>query len=85
VLGADLGLTQYSAVVTDATGRSVVASVERVGIGAVGALVPLDPTFVGPFKVTITGDRAVSDPDTLDSDSALNDTVTAQIVQLRRR
>jgi serine protease AprX len=85
VLGADLGLTQYSAVVTDATGRSVVSSVERVGIGAVGALVPLDPTFVGPFKVTITGDRAVSDPDTLDSDSALNDTVTAQIVQLRRR
>lgn len=85
VLGADLGLSEYSAVVTDAAGRSIVSSVERVGIGAVSAMVPLDPTFVGPFTVTITGDRAVSDPDTLDSDSLLNDTVTVQVVQLLRR
>jgi len=85
VLGADLGLTEYSAVVTDAEGRSIVTAVERVGIGATSAMVPLDAGLVGPYTVSVTGDRAVSDPDTLDSDSALNDTVTAQVVQLRRR
>lgn len=85
VLGADLGLTEYSAVVTDAAGRSIVSSVERVGIGVVSALVPIETGLVGPYTVTVTGDRAVSDPDSLDSDSLLNDTVTVQVVQLRRR
>jgi len=85
VLGADLRLTDYSAVVTDASGRSIVTSVERVGIGVVSEFVPLEAGLVGPYTVTVTGDRAVSDPDTLDSDSLLNDTVTVQVVQLRRR
>lgn len=84
-LGADLGLTEYSVVVEDAAGRVVVESLERVGIGAAGALVALPAGLVGPYTVTVTGDRAVSDPDTLDSDSLLNDTVTLQVAQLRSR
>ena len=84
-LGADLGLTEYSVVVEDANGTVVVAAVEPAGIGARGALVTLPSGLVGPYTVTVTGDRAVSDPDTLDSDSVLNDTVTVQVAQLSRR
>jgi serine protease AprX len=84
-VGVDLGLTQYSAVVEDAAGHVVVAQLERVGIGAAGALVTLPAGLVGSYTVTVTGDRSVSDPDTLDSDSVLNDTVTFQVAQLRAR
>lgn len=84
-LGADLGLTEYSVVVEDATGRVLVAGLERVGIGTAGALVDLPAGVVGPYSVKVTGDRAVSDPDTLDSDSLLNDTVTLQLAQLAPR
>jgi serine protease AprX len=63
----------------------VVGKLDRVGIGAAGALVTLPPGLVGSYTVTVTGDRAVSDPDTLDSDSLLNDTVTLQVAQLRAR
>jgi serine protease AprX len=84
-VGADLGLTEYSVVVTDAAGRSIVPATSRVGIGAAGALVTVPAGSVGPYTVQVTGDRSVSDPDTLDSDSVLNDTVTVQVAQLRRR
>jgi serine protease AprX len=82
-LGADLGLSEYSVVVTDANGTVIVAALERVGIGASGALVALPANATGPYTVDVTGDRAISDPDTLDSDSVLNDTVTLQVAQLR--
>lgn len=84
-VGVDLGLTQYSVVVKDAAGHVVVDQLESVGIGAAGALVTLPAGLVGSYTVTVTGDRAVSDPDTLDSDSVLNDTVTLQLAQLRAR
>jgi serine protease AprX len=84
-LGADLGLTEYSLVVTDAKGRVLVAGTERVGIGTAGALVAVPNGAVGPYSVQVTGDRSVSDPDTLDSDSLLNDTVTVQVAQLQKR
>jgi serine protease AprX len=84
-VGVDLGLTQYSVVVEDANGRVIVAGTERAGIGAASALVTVPAGTVGPYTVTVTGDRAVSDPDTLDSDSALNDMVTLQVAQLRAR
>jgi serine protease AprX len=84
-LGADLGLTQYSVVVRDAAGRILVAGTQPVGIGAAGALVDLPRSAVGPYTVTVTGDRSLSDPDTIDSDSVLNDTVTVQVAQLRPR
>jgi hypothetical protein len=84
-VGADLGLTEYSVVVTDAKGKVLVATTERVGIGAAGALVAIPKTAVGPYTVEVTGDLSVSDPDTLDSDSVLNDTVTVQVAQLQKR
>lgn len=84
-LGADLGLTQYSVTVVDAKGKVLVAGTEAAGIGAASALVRVPSGATGPYTVTVTGDRAVSDPDTLDSDSVLNDTVTVQVAQLQRR
>lgn len=84
-VGADLGLTQYSVVVQDAAGQVIVAGLEHVGIGAAGALVDLPAGLVGPYTVKVVGDRAVSDPDSLDSDSVLNDTITLQLAQLRTR
>jgi serine protease AprX len=84
-LGVDLGLTSYSVVVTDARGRTLVAGTTRVGIGTAGALVAIPADAVGPYDVTVTGDHAVSDPDTLDSDALLNDTITVQVAQLQRR
>ncbi len=84
-VGADLGLTLYSVTIKDATGKVLVAETTHVGIGAAGALVTLPAGAIGPYTVTVTGDRAVSDPDTLDSDSVLNDTVTVQVAQLQRR
>jgi len=84
-LGADFGLTEYTVNVVDANGRVVVEATERAGIGSSSAVVPVPAGTVGPYTVTVTGDRAVSDPDTLDSDALLNDTVTLQVIQLRRR
>jgi serine protease AprX len=82
-LGADLGLTEYTVRVVDAEGNVVIETTERAGIGSASAIAPA--VGVGPYTVTVTGNRAVSDPDTLDSDSLLNDTVTVQVAQLRRR
>ena len=84
-LGEDLGLTEYTARVVDATGRVVVEATQRAGIGSSSAFVPVPAGTVGPYTVTVTGDRAVSDPDTLDSDALLNDTVTVQVIQLQKR
>lgn len=84
-VGADLGLTEYSVVITDANGKVIVEALERVGIGASGILVAIPAGTAGPYTVDVTGDRAVSDPDTLDSDSLLNDTITFQLVQLKAR
>jgi serine protease AprX len=84
-VGVDLGLTRYSVTVVDATGRELVGGTTPVGIGAAGALVQVPADAVGPYRVTVTGDISVSDPDTLDSDSVLNDTITVQVAQLRKR
>ena len=77
------GPTLYTVRVVDADGNVVIESTERAGVGSGSALAPA--TGAGPYTVTVTGDRAVSDPDTLDSDSLLNDTVTLQVAQLRAR
>ena len=84
-LGNDFGLTEYTVNVVDANGRVVVEATERAGIGSSSAVVAVPAGTVGPYTVTVTGDRAVSDPDTLDSDALLNDTVTLQVIQLHRR
>ena len=73
-------------VVTDATGRVLVAeTTEPAGIGRSRRARRL----ARRRRRSVQGHRhrrsAVSDPDTLDSDSLLNDTITVQVAQLRRR
>jgi hypothetical protein len=83
VVGADLGLFEYAVTIEDAEGN-VLATHEQVGIGAQAAKVDLAGLTAAQraeLTIRIVGTRAVSDPDTLDSDSLLNDTVTLQVVQ----
>ena len=49
----------------------------RVNLGRVGA-------GAGTYRFVVTGDYAASDPDTVDSDSALGRFVTLHVAQLRR-
>ena len=84
-VGADLGLFEYSVTIRDAEGN-VLATHEQVGIGAQSAtadLTGLTSAQRSSITVEIVGVRSASDPDTLDSDSLLNDTVTLQVVQRR--
>jgi serine protease AprX len=57
------------------------------GSGTASATVRLHRAGAGPgtYSFAISGDYAASDPDTLDSDSALGRMVTLQVAQLRRR
>lgn len=83
VVGLDAGLFEYSVTISDAEGN-VLATHEQVGIGAQAAeadLTGLTPAQRQTLTVDIVGVRALSDPDTLDSDSLLNDTVTLHVVQ----
>ena len=84
-VGADLGLTEYTVVVKDAKGRVLIADTVRAGMGTATAFVAVPTTSVGPYTVTVTGDRSVSDPDTIDSDSVLGDAVSLLVVQATRR
>ncbi len=82
-VGADIGLFDYSVTIRDAEGN-VLATQEHVGIGAEAAtadLTGLTAAQRATITVDIVGVRSASDPDTLDSDSILNDTVTLQVVQ----
>ena len=86
-VGVDLGLFEYSVTIKDAEGR-VIATHEQVGIGAQSAAADIDGLTEAQrahLTVEIVGVRSVSDPDTLDSDSLLNDTVTLQVVQRDKR
>ena len=64
----------------DAPSRSASGTVERAHRRAA----PSRPCRA-TWTVELVGARAVSDPDTLDSDAVLNDTVTLQVAQLVRR
>lgn len=84
VLGSDLNLTDYTVTVRDTDGR-VIATSNDAGIGSESALVDLAEAGTGPgtYTIDVVGEFAISDPDTLDSDSLLNDTVTLQVASLR--
>ncbi len=82
-VGADLGLFEYSVTIRDAEGN-VLATQDHVGIGAEAATADITGLTAAQrqsITIDILGVRSVSDPDTLDSDSILNDTVTLQVVQ----
>jgi serine protease AprX len=72
---------EYVVTVKDATGRVVGTTTENPSVGTSSVLV--DGVRAGTYTVEVEGRAAVSDPDTLDSDSVLGDTITLQLAQLR--
>ena len=84
----DLNEMKYTATVTDAAGKVLGKTAETSG-GAGTASILIDIAAVGAtpgtFTIGVTGDRAVSDPDTLDSESLLGRMVVLQVAQLQAR
>jgi serine protease AprX len=80
---------EYTVAVRDAAGQLLGTTTEAPLLGAGTASVLIDlRTFRNPsvawgaFTFDVRGELAVSDPDTLDSDSALGRMITLQVAQL---
>ncbi|MCU1377731.1 MAG: peptidase and in, kexin, sedolisin, partial [Acidimicrobiales bacterium] len=78
---------EYVVTVRDANGRVVATTTEADGVGTSSAFVDLRPlrnpsVTDGAFTVEVSGESSLSDPDGLDSDSLLGDTITLQLAQL---
>jgi serine protease AprX len=75
--------------VRDAAGQLVGVTTEApTGAGTASLFVDLrafrvPPVVYGAFTFEVSGELAVSDPDTLDSESLLGRMVTLQVAQLR--
>jgi serine protease AprX len=76
----------YDVTVKDAKGRVIGTSSEESGAGTSTASIDLRAlkASYGTFTIGLAGTASISDPDTLDSDSVLGDSVTLQAVQLIR-
>jgi serine protease AprX len=89
--GAVLGenLMEYTVTVRDAAGQLIGVTTEApTGAGTAGVFIDLrsfrvPPVTYGAFTFDVSGELAVSDPDTLDSESLLGRMVTLQVAQLR--
>jgi serine protease AprX len=79
---------EYTVTVYDATGRQVAVTTEAyiLGAGTASVLVDVGATgaVLGSWTFHISGELAASDPDTIDSESALGRMVTLTVVQLAR-
>ena len=79
----------YDVTVRDAKGRVVGTSTEEAGVGTSTAFIDLKAlrpaVGYGTFTFELAGTASISDPDTLDSDSVLGDTITFQVAQLTRQ
>jgi serine protease AprX len=76
----------YTVTVTDATGQVLGTTTEAPsGAGTSSLLLDLraKAAHYGTFTFAVSGQRAVSDPDTLDSESALGRVVVLQVAQAR--
>ena len=77
----------YEVTVTDPQGMVVGTTTESFtqGSGTASALIDLAATGSGPgdYTFTVSGTYAASDPDTIDSDSALGRMVTLHVAQVR--
>jgi serine protease AprX len=92
--GAVLGINgpfEYTVTVRDAAGQVVGVTSETLTQGAGTASVLIDlrsfanpPVVYGAFTFEVSGELAVSDPDTIDSESLLGRMVTLQVAQLVR-
>jgi serine protease AprX len=81
LVGLVQNVTEYSVVVKDATGQVIIAGTTFAGLNSATAIAPVPKSAVGPYTVTVTGDQSASDPDTLDSDSIMGDTVSLVVIQ----
>ena len=77
----------YDVTVTDAAGKVVGTTTESAGTGSASVLIDLAAAQAayGDWTISVVGTAALSDPDTLDSDSALGDSITLQVAQLTPR
>lgn len=81
---------EYQVAVRDAAGQLLATTTEAAtGAGTASAFVDLGsflspPVVYGAFTFEVTGQLAVSDPDTIDSESLLGRMVTLQVAQLER-
>ena len=79
---------EYTVTVKDSTGKVVGTTVEAPILGAGTAYVLVDlaaaGAAIGSWSFDVSGELAASDPDTLDSESALGRMVTLTVVQLAR-
>ncbi len=78
----------YTVTVKDATGTVIGTTTEAAsGTGTSSVLIDLRAVHAGPGTYTfdVSGDLAVSDPGTLDSESALGHVIVLQVAQLTPR
>jgi serine protease AprX len=76
----------YTVTVIDGTGQELGTTTESAsGAGTSSLLIDLKgaAAHYGTFTFQVSGQRAVSDPDTLDSESALGRVVVLQVAQAR--
>jgi len=85
------GPFEYTVTVRDAAGQVVGVTTETLtqGAGTASALIDLrsfanPPVVYGAFTFEVSGEMAIADPDTFDSDSLLGRMVTLQVAQMVR-
>ena len=83
--GTAFNAASFTATVTDSHGKQVGATTTDLLYTTGIAHVLVKDVRPGTYTVTVTGDYAASDPDTLDSDSVNGRVVFLQAAQLRRR
>ena len=82
--GTAANLAQYSATVTSPSGKELGVTKTDLLYSHGTATLRLPVRRGGTYTVTVSGDHAVSDPDTVDSDSVNGRVVFLDAVQLRR-
>jgi len=82
---AGANLFSYSAVVKDASGRTVGTTTTDMLYSTGIAHVLVQGVTAGTYTIEVVGDFAVSDPDTIDSDSVNGRVVFVQAAQLVKR
>ena len=76
--------TSYTVTVKDPSGAVIGTSTESFTAGAGTATVQVPVSSAGPYTFDVVGNYAVSDPDTLDSDSVGGRMVTLHVAQLQK-
>ena len=82
--GTAANLAQYSATVTDPSGRKLGTTTTSITQSHGTAVVTVPAARAGTYTFTVSGDYAVSDPDTIDSDSVNGRVVFLSVAQLVR-